>query len=564
MGRGISGMASKQEKRVECPSCHTTNGTGARRCAHCGTPLATSRHHWESRESTDELHEDAQITPVERYTLASSKVDAKRSEALRPGMVLADRYEIEAEIAEGGMGKLYKAWDRAVEEVVGLKVIRPDLKERKDLLVRFRNEIKLARRLTHPNIGRIHDIASADGFDFITMSYIEGEDLSECLARRKRFPIVEGIRIARQICQALIAAHEAGVVHRDLKPPNIMIDREGRAYILDFGLARSMHGNDLAITTEGIVVGTPAYMSPEQVEGEALDGRSDLYSLGVILYEIFTGHLPFKGSSALATAFKHVHSLPLPPRKLNPEIPPELERIILRCMEKDRKDRYADARMLLYDLEHLGSSRKWPRLLRGKRRKAVAGATGALLLLTFLFLVRLYLSGVEWRPGWLFFPGWLPKDHRVIAVLDFENLTHDLSYEWLSRGIADTVSTRLSDLPRVRMVARERVLGLTRRFSGEGDSRVIDRIVMAVRRKRLGIDWVVTGNFQTFGRNVRVTAQLIDAGNGRVIGDAVVDGPVEAIFRLEDEIAEAIGRDIDRAFSSKPLRASPRRQAGEG
>ncbi|RME49264.1 MAG: hypothetical protein D6795_11885, partial [Deltaproteobacteria bacterium] len=162
------GMESAGRKNVACPACRSINRRDADLCEACGAPLSGSER---QRESTDELYEDAQITPVERYSLASSEVDARRSEGLKPGMVLAGRYEIEAEIAEGGMGKLYKAWDRTVEEVVVLKVIRPDLKERRDLLVRFRNEIKLARKLTHPNIARIHDIATADGFDFITMSY---------------------------------------------------------------------------------------------------------------------------------------------------------------------------------------------------------------------------------------------------------------------------------------------------------------------------------------------------------------------------------------------------------
>ncbi|RMD95947.1 MAG: hypothetical protein D6812_18010, partial [Deltaproteobacteria bacterium] len=167
-GMDAQGMESAGSKNVACPVCRSINRHDADLCEACGTLLSGSERH---RESTDELHEDAQITPVERYSLASSEVEARRSEGLKPGMVLAGRYEIEAEIAEGGMGKLYKAWDRTVEEVVVLKVIRPDLKERRDLLVRFRNEIKLARKLTHPNIARIHDIATADGFDFITMSY---------------------------------------------------------------------------------------------------------------------------------------------------------------------------------------------------------------------------------------------------------------------------------------------------------------------------------------------------------------------------------------------------------
>lgn len=322
------------------------------------------------RESVVALSESAGLTPSSRggagrrslppeaptlaldsATLAPSSSGAN----LARGEVFAGRYEILDIVGKGGMGVVYRAHDRKLDETVALKLLRSEVVARDpSLLERFKQEIKLARRITHRNVLRTHDFGDTDGVPYISMEYHEGITLKELVRSRGALPLGIGLSVAKQICQGLEAAHETGVVHRDIKPQNILIVPEtGQVKIMDFGIARVSAMGEAAtadpagITLAGTMMGTPDYMPPEQVEGKPADFRSDIYSLGVVLFEAFTGRLPFSGDSPLAIVMAQVHTQPPRPRSLNPRLPEELERIVLRCLEKDPGRRWPTTQAML-------------------------------------------------------------------------------------------------------------------------------------------------------------------------------------------------------------------------
>ncbi|MBI4472398.1 MAG: protein kinase [Acidobacteria bacterium] len=250
--------------------------------------------------------------------------------------VVADRFEILGEIGEGGMGIVYKARDREAVEIVALKILRPEIAANESMMRRFKNEVRLARKITHKNVCRIHDLNRFESTYFISMEFVEGETLRDVLKRFGALGTKKGIQVAEQICAGLREAHAQGVVHRDLKPENIMFDRAGNVRIMDFGIARSLETK----ATTMAIVGTPAYMAPEQAQGRAADHRADIYSFGLILYEMFTGSAAFTADTPIAVALKQVSEKPLPPRQVDPSLPAHLERTILRCLEKDPGKRF--------------------------------------------------------------------------------------------------------------------------------------------------------------------------------------------------------------------------------
>ena len=264
--------------------------------------------------------------------------------ALERGRVFADRYEILGIVGKGGMGVVYRARDRQLDEVVALKLLRPEvLASDASLLDRFKQEIKLARRITHRNVLRTHDFGEAEGVPYISMEYLEGVTLKDLIRSRGALPLGVGLSIAKQMCHGLEAAHAGGVVHRDIKPHNMLIIPEsGELKIMDFGIARvsTVEGEATGLTTAGTVMGTPDYMPPEQAQGRPADFRSDIYALGVVLFEVFTGGLPFTGDSVMAVVMAHIQTPPPKPRTLNGTLPPELETVILRALEKDPARRW--------------------------------------------------------------------------------------------------------------------------------------------------------------------------------------------------------------------------------
>jgi serine/threonine-protein kinase len=275
--------------------------------------------------------------------------------SVQKGDLFAGRYDILSTLGKGGMGVVYRAHDRQLDEEVALKVLRTDVvRDDPSLLERFKQEIKLARRITHRNVLRTHDFGETNGTPYISMEYLEGVTLKDLVTSKGALPIGVGLRIAKQMCQGLEAAHQQGVVHRDIKPQNMLILPEtGDLKIMDFGIARVSQvkgAEGSGLTTDGTVMGTPDYMPPEQAQGGSADFRSDLYSLGVVLFEVFSGKLPFTGDTIMKIVIGHIQSPPPAPRSVNPRIPEPLSVIILRCLEKDPARRYQHVSELLRDL----------------------------------------------------------------------------------------------------------------------------------------------------------------------------------------------------------------------
>ena len=265
------------------------------------------------------------------------------------GDILGGRYEIQKLLGMGGMGAVYKARDMEVERVVGLKVIRPDLAGNPAILARFKQELVLARQVTHKNIIRIYDLNEADGVKFITMEFIEGEDLRSILTRQGKLPPAEAVGIILQVCAGLQAAHGEGVIHRDLKPSNIMRDPAGRVVIMDFGLARTVQGDGM--TQTGMMVGTMEYMSPEQAMGKELDARSDQFAVGLIFYEMLSGFVPFHAESAIASLVKRTQEPAVPLLDVDASIPPVLSNVVGKCLERDPNARFTSLQQLVDELE---------------------------------------------------------------------------------------------------------------------------------------------------------------------------------------------------------------------
>jgi len=302
---------------MKCPRCQLENSGDSTYCGRCGSRLAGS-------------FEEPQTVATRAYVPLQLELEV--------GTMFAGRYQVLEELGRGGMGKVYKVVDREVNEKIAIKILKPEISLDEKIIERFRNELKLARKISHPNVCRMYDLSKEKGMYFITMEYISGEDLKSTVLRVGQLSVGKTLAIARQICKGLAEAHKMGIVHRDLKPHNIIIDREGDVHILDFGIARSMKTQ--GITGSGVTIGTPEYMSPEQAVGEEADERSDIYSLGVIMFELLTGIVPFKANTAAGVALKQRIETPPSPKSFNQQIPDDVNRMVLRCLEKGRDKRY--------------------------------------------------------------------------------------------------------------------------------------------------------------------------------------------------------------------------------
>ncbi|MBN2409305.1 MAG: protein kinase, partial [Candidatus Aminicenantes bacterium] len=314
---------------MDCPKCQASNPDDSLFCRKCGIELPS----------------------LEKITFCRTQTLVAKSGEPVIGELFAQRYLIIDEIGRGGMGRVFKALDKEINDNIALKVLKPEISSDERMIERFRNELKLSRQISHPNVCRLYDLNKQGETYFITMEYIAGEGLEALIKREGGIPVSRAVTIARQICEGLAQAHSLGVVHRDLKPHNIIVNGKDHAHIMDFGIARSIRAEGL--TRTGDVIGTPEYMSPEQLEGKSADYRSDIYSLGVVLYEMLTRTVPFDAENPFQVAIKQKTEAFPDPRRLNPEIPEGVARIIEKCMEKDRTRRYQTTEDLLVDLRKI-------------------------------------------------------------------------------------------------------------------------------------------------------------------------------------------------------------------
>src|SRR5208282_5124021 len=321
-----------------CSSCGTDVPSTGRFCSACGAPAGNSDHLAtpDFPTATSPLPPRAASRPPTR---PSSSADYLSEGLFLPGRLLAGRYRIIALLGRGGMGEVYRADDLTLGQPVALKFLPDEAARDQALLERFKNEVRIARRVSHPNVCRVYDVGDVEGHTFFTMEYVDGEDLASLLRRIGRLPEDKALDISRQLCAGLAAAHAKGVLHRDLKPANIMLDGRGQVVVTDFGLAGVVD----QIPGSDVRSGTPAYMSPEQLEGKEVNAKSDIYSLGLVLYEIFTGKRAFSGESLAELVRVRSESAPSKPSTLVKDLDPAVERVILRCLEADPARRMSSA-----------------------------------------------------------------------------------------------------------------------------------------------------------------------------------------------------------------------------
>jgi serine/threonine protein kinase len=430
-------------------------------------------------------------------------------------------------LGKGGMGHVFLAEDTALDRKVALKFLPTALEADGVARERFLREAKAAAALDHPYICKIYEIGEVDGKAYIAMEYIEGTTLFEKVASGP-LPLPRVLELGAEIAEALEAAHKKQIVHRDIKSANIMVTPDGHVKILDFGLARMLAMEALSaskidtysgrLSSHDSTPGTVIYMSPEQVRGEPIDGRTDIFSLGVVLYEMATAKLPFQGATSGLIYDAILNLGPRPPTYHNPQVPPELERIILKALEKDREHRYQNARDLVVDLKRLkrdadaplgrstGTPREW-------KRKAALPAAAVLLVTLGAALFRFLPSA----------PPSGPIDS--LAVLPFENTRSDPEIDYLSEGIAETLINRLSPIPEIRVMARStafRYRGLTPLEAG----------------RELKVGAVVTGRLVQQGDNLNVQAELVDVANGTQIWGEQYNRKLADIVTVQNNRAE--------------------------
>ena len=456
-----------------------------------------------------ELHE----APTVAGDLVSLPGASASTREVAPPLV-GGRYRILGLLGAGGMGSVYRALDVELDEPVALKMLRSDLVDSSRVLELFRREVKLARRVTHPNVARTFDIGEHDGARYLTMELIEGESLASVLARTRRLPPARVVELGGPICAGLLAAHSAGVVHRDLKPDNIMLSRDGRVVITDFGVARTSAQN--ANATVGVAVGTPAYMAPEQVRGAAdIDARADIYALGVMLFEMLTGELPFRGDSPFVVAMARLQGEPPDVRSLRPELSPALAGVVLRCMAGDPAERFSDADEVARALSTLS-------------------ATGLSALAPPVQSTGAFAATLPGKTPAPFTP--TPTQGtgfaKTVAVLPFRNSGQpDDDY------IADGLTEDLIDTLSMTRGLRVRPRALVTRFSGQDvDPRRVG--------EELGVQVVIDGSVRRRGDSLRVTARLLSVSDGFQLWARRFDRKAADLLVVSDEAAAAIAEAL--------------------
>ena len=454
------------------------------------------------------------------------------------GDMLGGRYEITKLLGMGGMGAVYKTHDIEVERSVGLKVIRPELAGNPAILARFKQELILARQVTHKNIIRIYDLNDADGVKFITMEFIEGEDLRSILTRQGKLPPEEAAEIMHQVCAGLRAAHLEGVIHRDLKPSNIMRDPAGRVVIMDFGLARTVQGDGM--TQTGMMIGTMEYMSPEQANGLELDATSDIYAVGLIAYEMLTGKMPYAADSAVASLLKRSQERAKPMIDVDSSIPRDLSNIVARCIEPDRKKRYQNTAEVLADLENwqqkgAASTLRFPDVRPWARDipwPLIGVITSVLVLAVFGFLLRNKLLGPKIAAT--------PAPVSVL-VADFQNKTADPLFD-------DTLEPMFNVALEGASFINAYNRGNARQLAGKlpNPTSKLDENAARLVAVNQGISAIVTGSLSSRGSGYSLSLKAVDTVTGRILASSDVnaaskDDLLLAVPQLAAPIRKALG-----------------------
>ena len=481
---------------IECPVCVTQNPDEASHCTKCRAPL----HDLNSQETLGDAAapEDWSLATASKATLPAA------SEELTPGTLLAGRYEILQLLGRGGMGAVYKARDKELDRLVALKLIRPELARNPEMLRRFKQELILARQVTHKNVIRIFDLGESDGIKFITMDFVEGQDLRALLRNRGKLPPAEAAKVMLQICRALEAAHAEHVIHRDLKPQNIMLGQNGRIYVMDFGIARSAHIPGM--TQTGALIGTPEYMSPEQARGEKLDERSDIFSLGVVFYEILTGKSPYPSDTPLATLWKRMQEPVTPPSQLEPDLPRALDAVVVKALEIVPENRFGSAREMAHHLEiWLGPSAESSAIFLPAPRTASywKWASAALGFLLIVAMVAFRMKG----------PAKPPPAHAPVSVLvaDFANTTGDSIFD---ETLEPPLGVALEDASFITSFNRNQAKKIAAQLQPGTSLEETTARLIGVRE---GITFVVAGLIRKKNTGYEVRARTLEAATGKIL-----------------------------------------------
>jgi serine/threonine protein kinase/tetratricopeptide (TPR) repeat protein len=449
------------------------------------------------------------------------------------------RYEILALLGQGAMGAVYKAKDTELDRWVAIKVIQPMLVSSPAILRRFKQELILARQITHKNVIRIFDIGETDGMKFITMEYVDGGDLKSVIVEQGKIPPEEAMNIVRQICHALQAAHAEGVVHRDLKPQNIMMDQNGRVVVMDFGIAHSQESPSMTMT--GALMGTPEYMSPEQAKGEKTDARADIFAVGIILYEMLTGRIPFKSNTVVETMYKRTQEPAIPPVDLDSSLPIHANKIVMKCLERDPANRYQTVEELLRDVEAVDLEKKIGTLDRVRRKAAKQSISWKSIAIVAMLglLIALALFFVRNR----FKPNTETAAHAPITILisDFTNHTGNAVFEGTLEPV---VKIALEGAGFITAYDRSqlRTLGIEP-VSGRFDEQVARKAAVSQ-----GLGVVISGSLETQGTGYLLSVKATQAVTGNTIRSAEEsasnkDQVVFAATKLAGAVRKALGDD---------------------
>jgi len=508
---------------MKCPKCETENPETLKFCGECGTQLGVTENIPAGPTMTIEA-------PVEELTT---------------GSIFAGRYKIVTELGRGGMGKVYRAIDQKIDEEIAIKLIKPEIAADKQTIERFGNELKMARKIAHRNVCKMYYLGEEKGAHFITMEYVPGEDLKSMIRMSGQLSTGMAIKVAKQVCDGLTEAHRLGVIHRDLKPNNIMIDKAGEARIMDFGIARLLKAK--GITGAGIMIGTPEYMSPEQVEGKEVDQRSDIYSLGVILYEMVTGQVPFEGDTPFTIGMKHKGETPQDPKNLNTQIPEGLNSLILKCLAKEKDQRYQSAGEVRSELEKIEQGLPTTERIVTKKRPATSREITVKFSLDkhfkwgLIFAAVVLVGIIVWQVLPKKTPLLAPKIENSLAVISFENQTGDQNYDYLQKAIPNLLISGLEQTGGFYVVTWERMHDLLDQM-GQKDADVIDTNLGFEICRREGIESIVTGSFVKAGDTFVTDVKVLDVETKKMLKSATSRGTGENSI-LDTQIDE-LGREI--------------------